>query len=172
MIWGPVTDTLISYNRSHFSVPRQRRSDQIMSSELDDQDDRSDHGLDPLNDQEHLEDLAGGLFGEGSEDEELEYGNVSAVNLLSKLTIQTGRRRWTSSREILMMNNSALMMMKRSSTAMMTWAIRGMRKHKSELKQFWTLASAAMPCQNLAMARYTDFLQTRTYNLILTNTST
>lgn len=169
MIWGPVTDTLISYNRSHFSVPRQRHSNQIMSSELDDQDDRSDHGLDH---QEHLEDLAGGLFGEGSEDDELEYGNVSAVNLLSKLTFQTGRRRWTSSREILMMNNSALMMMKISSTAMMTWAIRGMRRHKSELKQFWMLASAAMPCQNLAMARYTDFLQIHTYNLILTNTST
>lgn len=90
-----------------------------MSSELDDQDDRSDHGLDPLIDQVPLEDLAGGLFGEGSEDEELEYANVSAVNFLSKLTTQTGRRRWTSSIEILMMNNSALMMMKKSSTAMM-----------------------------------------------------
>lgn len=46
-----------------------------MSSELDDQDDGGDHGLDPLIDQEPLEDLAGGLFGEDSEDEELEYGN-------------------------------------------------------------------------------------------------
>lgn len=44
-----------------------------MSSELDDQDDLSNHGLDPLIDQENPEDYAGGLFGEGSEDEEVEY---------------------------------------------------------------------------------------------------
>lgn len=49
-----------------------------MSSELDDQDDQSNHGLDPLIDQENLEDYAGGLFGEGSEDEEVEYAIVSS----------------------------------------------------------------------------------------------
>lgn len=47
-----------------------------MSSELDDQDDQSNHGLDPLIDQENLDDYDGGLFGEGSEDEEVEYGIV------------------------------------------------------------------------------------------------
>lgn len=47
-----------------------------MSSELDDQDDQSNQGLDPLIDVEDLEDYAGGLFGDGSEDEELKYGIV------------------------------------------------------------------------------------------------
>lgn len=46
-----------------------------MSSELDDQ---SNHGLDPLIDQENLENYAGDLFSEGSEDEEVEYGIASS----------------------------------------------------------------------------------------------
>lgn len=46
-----------------------------MSSELDNQ---SNHGLDPLIDQDNLEDYAGGLFSEGSEEEEVEYGITSS----------------------------------------------------------------------------------------------